>query len=699
MARPTKEARLSAVHEEALRAFNAIQSAMLDERRKCLEDRRFSVIRGAQWEGLERQFENKPRFEINKTRRSVDRIIDEYRNNRIGVSFESKDGTPDDKLADACASVHRSDERDSTAEEAYDNAFDEAVSGGIGGWRLRARYADEDDEGGEDDADEARPQRICFEIIPDADSCLFWDLNSRRQDKSDARFCFVLVPMTRDEYKRRYNDDPATWPKGVSRSEFDWAPADQVIVAEYYLVEDSGETIRMFRGLDGETVEHAAAEFEADEELERTLLATGFEEIEPRKPKRRRVHKYLLNGQRVIEDCGLIAGRQIPVVVTYGHRAFVDGRERCWGHIRFAKDAQRILNMVLSKLGELCAMSSIEKPILTPEQIAGHQNMWATDNIQNWAYLLINPTTDAAGNTVNSGPLAYTKSPAVPQALSSLALLAQDALKDILGNPQEAEKMISHVAGKTAEILQTVLDKQAYIYIENMAKAIRRSGQIWLSMAREIYSQPGRKLKGITRLNTLTQVELLKPVLGADGRPTAENDLTRAALDVSVDVGPSSATRRQAAVQASTAMLPVVEDPETKVVLSSVALANMDGEGLEGPRKWARLKLVRMGAEKPTPEEAQQLKAEAQGQQPSAADQYALAAARESEAKAVQAAAQTEKIRADVDKVKADTIATLADVDLSRRQAAIDAVESLHGMIPAPTPLPGQPPGLGSAQE
>ena len=61
---------------------------MREERLQCLEDRRFYSIAGAQWEGnLAEQFNNKPRFEVNKIQLSVMRIINEYRNNRITVEF------------------------------------------------------------------------------------------------------------------------------------------------------------------------------------------------------------------------------------------------------------------------------------------------------------------------------------------------------------------------------------------------------------------------------------------------------------------------------------------------------------------------------------------------------------------------------------------------------------------------------------
>jgi hypothetical protein len=63
MARESNEQRLSRIHQEAMAEFDAIQSALRDERLQCLQDRRFYSIAGAQWEGpLGAQFENKPKL-------------------------------------------------------------------------------------------------------------------------------------------------------------------------------------------------------------------------------------------------------------------------------------------------------------------------------------------------------------------------------------------------------------------------------------------------------------------------------------------------------------------------------------------------------------------------------------------------------------------------------------------------------------
>lgn len=274
----TKKEQLATIHARAKAQFDKIQSAVRDERQQCLEDRRFYSIAGAQWEGkLGEQFANKPKFEVNKIHLAVIRIINEYRNNRITVDFVSKDGSQNDELADTCDGLYRADEQDSGAEEAYDNAFEEAVGGGFGAFRLRACEEDEEDE-------ENERQRIKIEPIFDADSCVFFDLDAKRQDKADANFCFVLTSMTHDAYKEEYGDDPASWNKDISNSEFDWCTPDIVYVAEYYVVEKVKEKQHIFVLIDGTEQRYMADELENDPSIQERLNATGAQELRIKTP-------------------------------------------------------------------------------------------------------------------------------------------------------------------------------------------------------------------------------------------------------------------------------------------------------------------------------------------------------------------------------------------------------------------------------
>jgi hypothetical protein len=676
MARISNDQRLSNLHAEALRQFNDIQTALRDERLQCLQDRRFYSLCGAQWEGpLADQYENKPKFEVNKIMLSVIRIVNEYRNNRITVDYVSKDGTDNDKLAEVCDGLYRADEQASVADEAYDNAFEEAVGGGIGAWRLRTVYEDEEDD--EDDR-----QRIRFEPIYDADSSVFFDLNAKRQDKSDAKYCFVVTSMTRESYKETYNDDPTDWPKIIHQYEFDWATPDVVFVAEYYKVEEKTETIRIFETIGGVEERYTAADFENDETLEETLIAIGTREVRQKRVKRMRVRKYIMSGGKVLEDSGYIAGKCIPIVVVYGKRWFVDNIERCMGHVRLAKDAQRLKNMQLSKLGEISALSSIEKPIMTPEQVAGHQVMWAEDNLRDYPYLLINPITGPDGNTQAAGPMAYTKSAAIPPAMAALLQITETDMQDILGNQQGADKMVSGVSGKAVEMIQSRVDMQTFIYMSNFAKGMKRCGEIWLSMARDIYTEDKRKMKTIAPTGDAGMVELMQPTIDPEtGAMVMENDMSSATFDVIADVGPSSSSKRQATVRALTGMMQMTQDPETQQVLTAMAMMNMEGEGVSDANAYFRKKLLRMGVVEPTEDEAQELMAEMQGQPQDPNAMYLQAAAEEATAKAAKARADTVKTVADAELSRAKTVETLANIDMDSQDHALNLAQEIGGIV------------------
>ena len=693
--RESKRDYLLRMHQECLRDFDQIQEAMEPERRQCLEDRRFYSIAGAQWEGaIGEQFANKPKIEVNKVHLSVIRIINEYRNNRISVEFLSKDGSDKQELSDACAALYRADEQDSGAEEAYDNAFEEAVGGGFGAFRLRNVYEDESDE-------ENEQQRIRIEPIFDADSCVFFDLDAKRQDKADATRCFVLTAMTPDAYRDEWDDEPSSWDKDIQSAEFDWATPDTVYVAEVYQIEQATDTIHIWSDLQGNETKYRSEDFENDEDLEERLIATGSREVRTRKIKRPRCRKLIMSGGGVLEDCGYIAGKYIPVVPVYGKRWFVDNVERCMGHVRLAKDAQRLANMQRSKLAELSAQSSIEKPIFSPEQISGHQYMWAEDTIKDYPYLLINPVTDAAGNQLPSGPIGYTKPPQVAPALAALLQVTEQDIQDVLGKSTAGEQIESNISGKAIELIQTRLDAQSYIYIDNLAKAIKRCGEVWLEMAKEVYVEPGRKMKGINQQGAMDSIELMQPMIGDNGEAYDSNDLSQAKFDVAVEVGPTSGSKRQATVRALTGMLTLTTDPETQQVLTSMAMLNMEGEGIGDVRDYFRKRMLRMGVVKPTAQEEQELAEEAANQKPDPNAAYLEAAAKEAEANAekrhaetLRTLAQAEETQAKTAETQAKTLETLSGLgqeEIDEGMAQIDQI--------APPGESGPTPGMTIIEE
>jgi hypothetical protein len=214
---------------------------------------------------------------------------------------------------------------------------------------------------------------------------------------------------------------------------------------------------------------------------------------------------------------------------------------------------------------------------------------------------------------------------------------------------------------------------QTFIYMSNFAKGMKRCGEIWLSMARDIYTEDKRKMKTIAPTGEPGMVELMQPTIDQEtGAMVMANDMTSAVFDVVSQVGPSSSSKRAATVRALTGMLQITSDPETAQVLTAMAMMNMEGEGVSDANAYFRKKLLRMGVVKPTDDEAQELMAEMQGAPQDPNSMYLQAAAEEATAKAA--------------KARADTVETVASAELKRAQTleTLDKIGEPGGQQPQP---------------
>lgn len=699
--------RLRDKHAELLAEFRIISDAQWQIRQGCLQARRFASIAGAQWEGdLDAQWAtNKPRFEVNVIQRSINRIYSEYQNQRLDAQFISKDGKNADEIADVCASRYRSDMQDSCAEEAKSNAFSESTAGGMGAYRLQTVLEDEDNDDGDDYED--KPQRIAFSPIVDADTSVYFDIDAKRQDKSDARLCFIITALARQSYIATHGDDIASFPKSLGETYFDWCTPDIVYVAEVYEVERKREKLHVFQNLalaalgedelgDTETEREYTDKDLEDEELVAELQATGWQEVRIEKPKRKRVHKYVMSGGRILEDCGYIAGPNIPVVVTYGKRWFIDNLERFQGQAQLGMDSQRLKNMQTSKLAEIAAYSTIEKPIFAPQQVTGVlSDYWALDSVKNYAYMLANPLYNPDGSIAHIGPTGYTKVPQIPPALVALLQLTDGDLQTILGEKDSAEEVHSNVSGKAVELTQTRIDMQAYIYIDNMAKAEKRCGEIWYGMAKEVYVQEGRLLKGIDRKGSAQSLKLMEPTM-IDGVQGYKNNIRDSKLDIAITVGPSSQSKRDATVRSLTGLLGVVQNPQDLEILTSMILQNIEAEGIEDVNKYYHRKLVRMGVERATPEEEKELQAEKQAADQQAQNdpqaQYLRAGAQKEMALANKALADAMAARAKAEESQASAAKSVSDIKVGELGAQLQILDAVNAALEPQQPIEPQQP-------
>jgi hypothetical protein len=605
--------KLVEVHRRAMRRFDGCAVPTMEQRALSLKARRFVTIPGAQWEDeWGEQFANSIKIEIPKVQRGLRKIETDYRENRIVPDFRPDGDKADQETADMLDGLHRADSYRFKSQQARDNAAFEAFAGGFGAYRLSNEWEDETDK--DNDHQRVNPASI----IVDADQSVFFDLNARLYDKSDARFAFVRTAMTKDAFCEEYGDDRLTeFPDGVAWQMHDWFQPETVAVAEYYEVEEVNETLYVLtHRLSEEEQRLWSSELEKGDLAQ--LKADGWQARKQHR-KRRRVRKYILSGAEVLEDRGYIAGDAIPIVPVYGKRYFVENIERWTGYVQDKMDAQRLYNSNVSRLAEVNSLAPREIPIFAPEQMnPAIANEWARANIDRLPFLLADVIRDENGQPVHMGPLGKL-SP--PQLEPTTAALLQIANQDLIEDAEDgADEVKANTSAEAMDIAATRVDAKSGIYLDNMRQSIQREGEIYLSMAREIYAEAGRTVDTMSEDGDDGKAVLKQAVTDPKTRAhRVVNDLQAGRYKVIASVTEATATRRDKTVKSmlQTAEIAIqAQDQELAQAAILTAVLNQDGEGIDEFHAWARKRALSLGLVEPNEEEQQAMAEAAENAEP-----------------------------------------------------------------------------------
>ncbi|QZN94118.1 portal protein [Symbiopectobacterium purcellii] len=679
-------------HEQIMLKFDRAYTPQEDVREKCIEATRFARVPGGQWEGttssgtkLNDFFERYPKFEINKVATELNRIIAEYRNNRITVKFRPGDKAASEELANKLNGLFRADYEETDGGEACDNAFDDGATGGFGCFRMSTKYVNEYDP-----LDER--QRICIEPIYDAARSVWFDPDAKKYDKSDAGWAFDMYSLSAEKYKAEYDKTPASLDLTLDNSwKYDWFDNDVVYIAKYYEVrKESVDVVSYQNPMTGEIATYDSDQLEpiADE-----LADIGFVEVARRSVKRRRVYVSLVDGDGFLEKPRRIAGENIPLIPVYGKRWFIDDIERVEGHIAKAMDPQRLYNLQVSMLADTASQDAGSTPIVDMDQVRGLEKHWEERNKKRPSFLPLRSIKDKSGNVIAPAtPTGYTQPAVLNQALAALLQQTSADIQEVTGGSQAMQQMPSNVAQETVNNLMNRSDMASFIYLDNMAKSLKRAGEIWLSMAREVYGSD-REVRIVNEDGT-DDISLMSVSVKDDetGQVVALNDLSVGRYDVTVDVGPNYTARRDATVAALTSVLGTMlpQDPDTGII-RGIILDNMDGEGLDEFKEFNRKKLLVAGMVKPRNQKEQQIVMQAQMAQQGQQDpnmvlaQAQMVAAQAEAQKAQNETAQTQikafTAQQDAMESQANTVYKLAQARNIDDKAVMDAIKLLNDVF------------------
>lgn len=669
--------------------FDRAYSPQQDVREKCIEATRFARVPGGQWEGataagtkLDERFEKYPKFEINKISTELNRIISEYRNNRITVKFRPGDREASEELANKLNGLFRADYEETDGGEACDNAFDDGATGGFGCFRLASTFVNEYDP-----LDER--QRITFEPVYDPSRSVWFDPDAKKYDKSDALWAFCMYSMSPEKYEAEYGKTPPTSldVTSISAWEYDWFEPEVIYIAKYYEVrKESVDVISYKQPLTGEIATYDSDQIE---DIEDELASAGFEEVARRSVKRKRIYVSVVDGENFLEKPRRIPGEHIPLIPVYGKRWFIDDIERVEGHIAKAMDPQRLYNLQVSMLADTASQDPGSIPIVDMEQVRGLERHWENRDSKRPAFLPLRSVKNKAGDIVAAAtPAGYTQPAVLNQALAALLQQTSADIQEVTGSSQAMQQMPSNVSQGTVNDLMNRSDMASFIYLDNMAKSLKRAGEIWLSMAREVYGSD-REVRVVNEDGSDDIALMNAAVVDEEtGHTVALNDLSTGRYDVTVDVGPSYTSRRDATVSVLTnvlsSMLP--GDP-MRPAIQGVILDNIDGEGMDDIKEFNRNQLLTSGVAKPRNQKEQamvQQSQQAQQQQPSpemiaAMAQDKLANAELQKAANEQADIQVKAFKAQTDAqvAAAKVVEILASADSQKKQDIREALKLL----------------------
>ena len=605
------------------------------------------------------------RGEFDILRKAGRNILADLVANPIQVDFEPVDDDRED-AADILDGMYRGDLRQNTSIEAFANADSENVVCGFGAWLLRNEY--QSNRNGD------VKQVIRRHPIYEANNCVYFDPNAKLLDKSDAEYVSVLTSYTEDAYLDLVEELTGERPEKVEADSFKdpeqsyvfpWALGSdrKVWVTEFY--HRKKVSIELYTLLNPLGEEVVVDENELQEKMN-DLIKIGYEIQDSKTTERYQVKKYIcdgkaiLNGDAEVEDyetececeedrggcdcprCSgmeesdddatsamqekeregeVIAGEHLPVIPVYGERAFVEGQEHWEGVTRLAKDPQRLRDFQLSYLADIASRSPREKPIFFADQIKGFENMYSLDGADNnYPYLLMNRVS-VEGEELPPAQIGSLTAPQIPPALVESINMSRQAVEDVAnpGIPQDIAD--PDLSGKAVLALQARMDKQSTVYQEHRKHAQRRDGEVYASIATEIYDVP-REVKVENADGTRKTEQIMQRVIDFEtGEFKYIKDLNNAEFNVYSSISTSYSSQKEQTLDRLGQMIaPLPPGDPMREILMLKYLKLMDGVDFEDVREYAQNKLILLGIKKPeTPEEIAMVEAESQkGQEPSA---------------------------------------------------------------------------------
>lgn len=521
----SEPAKLEGVIADAVRRLKIAQEASEDNRKRAKDAIRFRDLE--QWpDEIRKSRENDPDgprvcLTLDKINQYVNQVKNDERQNRPSIKVRPVDDAGDVKVAEIYQGIIRDVEDCSSADNAYDTAFEHAADGGFGYWRIVTEYQDDMS------FDQVpRIKRISNRFSVELDPYF------QEADGSDRKWGFVFEKIPNDEFERQYPTK-----KLASFDEYadlapDWC-GEHVLVAEYFRLEETPIEIALLP--DGSVVES-------------DKVPEGIVPVDTRKTTKTVCKWSKLTCAEELESREF-PSKYIPIVEVVGNELDYEGKRKLSGLIRGAMDSMRMFNYSASAFVEMVALAPKVPYVAAADQIDDNSELWAAANRRNLSVLTYKPVLEGG---ILVPPPVRQQMPGIPAGWQQAMQNFEHDIQASMGMyAADLGEQSNEKSGRAILARQKAGDTATFHYVDNLSRAIRFTGRILIDIIQRTFdtARLTRILKedGTTDQARLDpeQEQAIKQITGANGKMVTYYNLQKGRYDVTVSAGPSYTTKRQ----------------------------------------------------------------------------------------------------------------------------------------------------------
>lgn len=543
--------------------FDYCQDQWADIRKEAQTD--MDYVSGNPWPEAERKRREdagRPCLVMDELSQYTNQLINDIRQNKRAVRVVPRGYGANDKTAELRGDLIREIEYKSNAQSAYACGFENMCNRSYGGWKIVRRYINE----------KSFDQEIRIVRLPNPD-CSYPDPDCKESDYSDAKYWFLVDPIPRKEYKKRWPKAKITDFNGDHiKTAPNWIKEDQIQVAEYWRVETEKRLLLQIKHDDGKPI--SMFEDELPEGTSYDELKAAGKILNERKTEERTIVQYITNGVEILEE-NPQPGKYIPIIWLTGKELYVSsdtGPKRVlMSLIRLARDPQMLVNYYRTCEAEVVGMTP-KTPWIGVEGQFHNSATWQSATTTPVAYLEYKAKTEATGDQVLPAPERPAYEPQI-QPLEIGAESARRAIQAAMGLsslPTNAQRL-NDKSGVALKQIDENEDRGSFHFIDNYEMGLEYSGRIINDMIPYVYDA-AREIgirKGDDKHET---VKVNQEFTDGDGKKQ-NNDLTVGEHEVTISTGPSFQSEREQANEFVDTMVPELEGLQIDPTVKSKLLA------------------------------------------------------------------------------------------------------------------------------